>query len=120
MSGKCVYTTQVKSQLPLALIPESTDEELDDNDEDEDDDVDSEAEKANSEILEQQNANRAGKHKIKRTKLNKGARRLSTNNESRNQRVTRSMDKEQPRGEGAGNGAVAPSTVSCLRLSRSV
>ena len=83
-------------RLPLALIPEGTEEELYDEDED-----DSEIEKANADELDKDNASRAGKSKIKRRKLPQHVRRKSTHNDSRNQRVTRSMEKDLAR-EGAG------------------
>ena len=97
-SPACYKAFKTSLPLPLALIPEGTEEVYDDDDEDE---GDSEIEKANADELDKDNASRAGKNKIKRRKLPQQARRKSTHNDSRNQRVTRSMEKAKAR-EGAG------------------
>ena len=82
------------------LIDEQRPEDWDEHDDDEMED--SETERAYAEELEKQNASRDGKQ-IKRAKLTKTSRHhMSTNNEARNQRVTRSMEKAKARGEGAG------------------
>ena len=95
-----LHNVMTSLPLPLALIPEGTENVYDEEDEDEDED-DSDTERARSEVLQQQNADRAGKDRIKRVKLTKDSRRLSTQNESRERVVTRSMEKEQPSGRGA-------------------
>ena len=89
--SRLLQSIKTSLPLPLALIPEGTGEVYEVDDEDKDD---SEIEKANADELDKDNASRAGKNKIKRQKLPKHVRRRSTHNDSRNQRVTRSMEKE--------------------------
>ena len=69
----------------------------------EDDELDSETERAQAAELAEQNATRNGKHQIKRVKLTQKSRAsISTNNDARSQRVTRSMEKAKAAGAGAG------------------
>ena len=64
--------------------------------------MDSEAERAEAAELAKQNAKRSGKGKIKRAKLTLDQRsKVSTQNEERTRRVTRSMEKEKSRGAGS-------------------
>ena len=68
----------------------------------EEDEVDSEVERAEAAELAKQNARRNGNGRIKRTKLTFDQRsRVSTKNEERTRRVTRSMEKEKSRGAGS-------------------
>ena len=88
--------------LPTAqqlLIDENRPEDWQDVDEDE---VDSETERAEAAELAKQNAKRSGKGRLKRAKLTSGQRsRLSTQNEERSRRVTRSMEKDKSQGAGS-------------------
>ena len=82
------------------LIDENNPGDWDEHDEDEMEDSDTERE--NAAELARQNAKRSGNGQIKRAKLGKGSKsKLSTNNDDRAQRVTRSMEKEKVRVERA-------------------
>ena len=88
--------------LPTAQQLLSDENNTQDWEDEEDDEVDSEVERAEAAELAKQNTRRSGNGRIKRTKLTLDQRsRMSTTNEERNRRVTRSMEKKKSRGAGS-------------------